>query len=134
MYNQEIKADAGKPRLSLVPTEIINCIARVREYGVNKYHAVDSWKEVEKERYIDALYRHLLKYINDNGSIDEESGLPHLWHIACNVAFLCEMEKYSRDDSCVETTCYYNNNCICTSLSTKTDADLGKECPLFMED
>ena len=24
---------------------------------------------------------------------DEESGLPHLWHLACNVAFLCEMYK-----------------------------------------
>lgn len=23
---------------------------------------------------------------------DEDSGLPHLWHIACNVAFLCELD------------------------------------------
>ena len=29
MSDQTIKADAGKPRLSLVPTEIINQIARV---------------------------------------------------------------------------------------------------------
>lgn len=25
--------------------------------------------------------------------VDEESGYPHLWHIATNVAFLCELEK-----------------------------------------
>lgn len=93
MNNQNIKSDKGKPKLSLVPTEIINCIARVREFGCQKYHETDNWKLVEKNRYIDALYRHLLKYIDDNNSIDEESGLPHLWHIACNVAFLCEMEK-----------------------------------------
>lgn len=96
MYNQEIKADAGKPRLSLVPTEIVNCIARVREHGVKKYNTVDGWKEVEKERYIDALYRHMLKYVNDNNALDEDSGLPHLWHVACNAAFLCEMEKYDK--------------------------------------
>lgn len=25
--------------------------------------------------------------------IDEDSGFPHLWHIACNVAFLLELDK-----------------------------------------
>lgn len=93
LTNQEVKADAGKPQLRLVPTEIINCIARVREFGNKKYKDSNSWKKVEKERYIDAMFRHLLKYVNDNKSVDEESGLPHLWHLACNVAFLCEMEK-----------------------------------------
>lgn len=91
--NQSAKADAGKPQLHLVPTEIINCIARVREFGNKKYKDSNSWKRVEKERYIDAMFRHLLKYVNDNNSVDEESGMPHLWHLACNVAFLCEMEK-----------------------------------------
>lgn len=93
MNNQEVKADAGKPQLHLVPTEIINCIARVREYGTKKYKDPENWKRVEKQRYIDAMFRHLLKYVNDNNSVDEESGLPHLWHIACNVSFLCELDK-----------------------------------------
>lgn len=91
--NQNIKADAGKPQLHLVPTEIINCIARVREFGSKKYKNPNSWRQVEKERYIDAMFRHLLKYVNDNNSVDEESGMPHLWHLACNVAFLCELEQ-----------------------------------------
>lgn len=91
-YNQEAKADKGKPQLRLVPTEIINCIARVREYGNKKYGDPENWKTVEKERYVDAMFRHLLAYVNDNNSKDEESGLPHLWHLACNVAFLCEIE------------------------------------------
>lgn len=93
MYNQTAKADLNKPKLSLVPTEIINCIARVREYGTEKYHDPENWKRVEKERYIDAMFRHLLSYVNDTDGKDEESGLPHLWHIACNVAFLCELDK-----------------------------------------
>ena len=91
--NQTIKADAGKPRLSLVPVEIIRCIARVREFGNRKYKDSNSWKQVEPERYRDALFRHLIAYIDNPSGKDEESGLPHLWHLACNVAFLCEMEK-----------------------------------------
>ena len=93
MYNQIAKADLNKPKLSLVPTEIINCIARVREYGCEKYHDPENWKRVEKERYVDAMFRHLLSYVNDNNGKDKKSGLPHLWHIACNVAFLCKLDK-----------------------------------------
>ena len=97
LNNQEIKADAGKPKLTLVPTQIIYDIARVREFGVAKYGKKESWKEVEIERYRDALFRHLLLYINDPQGVDEESGLTHLSHVACNVAFLCELEKGVRD-------------------------------------
>lgn len=93
--NQKAKADAGKLRLSLVPTEIIRNIAVIREYGCKKYPegGKDNWKSVEPERYRDAAYRHMLAYIDDPQSIDEESGYPHLWHLACNVAFLCELEE-----------------------------------------
>jgi len=93
MNNQEIKADAGKPRVSLVPTEIIRNIAVIRGYGVKKYGEKESWKSVEPERYRDAMFRHMLLYIEDPYGVDEESGLPHLWHLACNVAFLCELQK-----------------------------------------
>ena len=41
----------------------------------------------------DALYRHWLNYLDDPKGVDEESGLPHLWHLACNAAFLIEMEE-----------------------------------------
>lgn len=90
--DQTAKADAGKPRLSLVPTKIIFDIARIREYGNAKYGDPENWRTVEPGRYRDAAYRHLLAYIADPEGKDEESGLPHLWHLACNVAFLCEME------------------------------------------
>lgn len=95
MFDQNIKADAGKPRLTLVPPEIITAIARVREYGIEKYHKRDSWKQVAPERYKDAAYRHFLAYLKDPDAVDEESGLPHLWHLACNIAFLIELEGIS---------------------------------------
>lgn len=89
---QEAKADAGKPRLSLVPRRIIWDIAAIREYGNKKYHDPESWRQVEPQRYRDAAYRHFLAYLDDPDGVDEESGLRHLWHLACNIAFLCEME------------------------------------------
>jgi hypothetical protein len=98
--DQLIKADGGKPKLSLVPPQIIFDIAKVREYGCNKYPngGPNNWMLVEPERYRDAAFRHLLAYISDPQGVDEESGLPHLWHLACNVAFLCELEKIRETD------------------------------------
>ena len=90
--NQNAKADGGKPQISLVPPEIMRAIAKIREYGVNKYHNKNNWILVEKDRYVDALMRHLLSYI-EGEEFDKESGLPHIWHAACNIAFIIEMEK-----------------------------------------
>lgn len=91
MYNQEAKADKGKLQLTLVPRQIIREIAKVRMYGTQKYKDPDNWKRVEVERYRDAAFRHFLAYLDDPCGVDEESKLPHLSHLACNIAFLCEM-------------------------------------------
>lgn len=89
----DAKADNGKPKLSLVPSAIIYDIAKVREYGTKKYHDPENWRQVEPQRYRDAAYRHFLAYIDDPDGVDEESGLPHLAHLACNIAFLCQFKK-----------------------------------------
>ena len=96
--DQSAKADAGKLQITLVPTQIIRDIAEVRMYGNKKYGSADNWKQVEPVRYRDALMRHLLAYIDDPESVDAESGLPHLWHAACNIAFLCEMEVLNDEE------------------------------------
>lgn len=93
MKNQEIKADAGKPQLTLVPRQILFDIAQVREYGCKKYHSPDNWKKVEIERYRDAAFRHFMAYLDNPQGVDNESGLSHLKHLACYIAFLCELEK-----------------------------------------
>ena len=95
MRNQEAKADAGKLQLTLVPRKIIREIARIRMYGNEKYGDPENWRIVEKERYRDAAFRHFLAYLDDPKALDEEIGLPHLSHLACNIAFLCEMEDES---------------------------------------
>jgi len=93
MNNQDIKADAGKIRPTLVPVELIEDVAVVRQYGVEKYGDPDNWKHVEIERYRDAAYRHWLAYLRDPNSIDEESGIANYKHLACNIAFICYMER-----------------------------------------
>lgn len=94
-YNQTAKQDAGKPCPTLVPTELIWAVAKVRQYGVEKYGEPENWRRVERNRYVDAAYRHFLNFVESPVGRDEESGLPHLWHLACNVAFLCELYKHN---------------------------------------
>ena len=89
--SQSAKADAGKPRPTLVPCSLIHAVTAIREYGTQKYHDPENWRKVDVQRYRDALYRHWLAYL-DGEKCDKESGLPHLWHLACNAAFLIEME------------------------------------------
>ena len=91
--NQTAKADEGKARLTLVPRQIIWDIAAIREYGNHKYGDPENWRQVEPERYRDAAFRHFMAYLDNPKGMDAESGLPHLWHLACNIAFLCEMEE-----------------------------------------
>lgn len=100
MNDQTIKADAGKPRLTLVPQQVIYDIATVREYGLSKYGDSESWRSVDPQRYRDAAYRHFLAYLADPAGVDAESGIAHLKHLACNIAFLCEMEAAP----CLKTT------------------------------
>ena len=89
--DQSAKADKGKLELSLVNPELVKAVAEVRMYGTEKYGDSENWRKVEPKRYVDALYRHLLAYIEGN-EVDEESGLSHLSHMACNISFLLDKE------------------------------------------
>ena len=97
----EMKYDGGKPRLALVPSAAIKAIGEIMTYGADKYEE-DGWKRVEPWRYRDALMRHLVEYLDDPISRDEESGFPHLWHMITNAAFLCELENLEPKEEMVQ--------------------------------
>ena len=99
LNKQEAKADAGKPQLTLVPRQILFDIAEIRAFGAKKYGDPDNWKKVDIQRYRDAAFRHFMAYLDDPQGNDEESGLPHLAHLACNIAFLCELENKEKQNS-----------------------------------
>ena len=91
--DQQAKADQGKPCPSLCPVSLIEAVTAVRMYGTQKYGDPDNWKQVEPERYHQAMLRHILMAWNDPYKRDPESGLLALEHAACNIAFLLEFYK-----------------------------------------
>lgn len=87
----------NKPRLGLVSPYLIEAVGKVRTYGSEKYGNTETWRTVPAEYYRDAMMRHLVAYMKDPQAIDAESGLPHLWHLACNVNFLIELAETSEE-------------------------------------
>jgi hypothetical protein len=86
------KADDGKLDLTLVPTQLEEAVCKILMFGARKYSR-DGWRKVEnpEQRYFAALERHLKAYKRGNDE-DPESGLSHLAHAACNIAFLLFFE------------------------------------------
>lgn len=90
MEHQAVKKDNGKPQLNLVPLEILEPLARVREFAVGKYgiDGIEAWREISDDRLLAALLRHTVAYQKDPDALDPESGLPAIYHVAINAAFL----------------------------------------------
>lgn len=85
------KFDLMKPDWSLMNLDTIEGVVKVLTMGAKKYDR-HNWVNVEPYRYYSATLRHLTDYQRGN-SIDEESGLHHLYHAMCNLYFLIEHEK-----------------------------------------
>lgn len=85
--DQEKKADAGKPRMELIPTSVFKSLGRVLTFGAEKY-SPNSWQTVQTDRYVGALLRHLCAFIEDPNGVDAESGLKHSEHLLTNAAFI----------------------------------------------
>lgn len=91
-----VKFDKGKPRMSLVLRDMplaIAEVAKVATLGAEKY-SDGGWQHVPngKERYTDALYRHL-NAEHTGQELDTETGLHHLAHAAWNALVLLEITE-----------------------------------------
>ena len=91
-----IKNDQEKTRLDLIEPEFIEGVGEVLTFGANKYTA-NSWQDVEdaENRYYAAALRHLMAY-RKGETTDEESGLSHLKHAACNLMLLLHFEREAK--------------------------------------
>lgn len=78
----------GKSKIHYIPTEIILGMGHAFEMGAEK-HGPYSFRDnpIDYTELIDSASRHLLAFM-DGEDLDTESGLPHLWHCACNIAML----------------------------------------------
>lgn len=91
-----LKHDDGKSRIDLIDSEFLEGLGNVLKFGANKY-AAHNWRGgIAYSRLIGAAYRHL-GAINRGEDIDEESGYPHVYHLACCVMFLSWMIKHRPD-------------------------------------
>jgi hypothetical protein len=85
------KDDGGKPRMDLVPPELLFGVAEVLTYGAAKY-APRNWERgMSWGRVFGAMMRHMWAWWRGE-RVDAESGLPHLHHAGCCIAFLMAYE------------------------------------------
>ena len=86
------KFDQGKPPISLISRTALEQEARVMDYGRNKYGAQNWRKGMEWSRAADAALRHIFAFM-DGENTDSETGISHIAHARCCLAFLLDMEK-----------------------------------------
>jgi hypothetical protein len=87
--------DPSKLPLWLVPVSFIRGTAAVLQYGKRKYAANNWRKGMAWSEVYSALLRHLTAW-QEGEENDVESGLSHLWHAACCLAFLIEYATFRK--------------------------------------
>lgn len=87
-----LRYNSGKAELHQVPTSNILAIAKVLQYGAQKYEKGNFRKGMAWTTVYDCAMRHMMKWL-DGEQVDEESGLPHLYHAMANVGFLIEYSE-----------------------------------------
>ena len=89
------KADQDKPRMDLIPPHAEKLMADVLTFGAKKY-SPDNWRKVPDltNRYTATAMRHINDYRSGNSS-DSETGIHHLAHAMCCLAFIIENDVLS---------------------------------------
>ena len=95
-----VKFDGDKVRYELIPPEFLHGTADVLTFGAKKYEARNWEKGMKWSRPFGALMRHMWAWWNPLVSDkDPESGMSHLHHAACCLAFLIAYEARQGDES-----------------------------------
>jgi hypothetical protein len=91
------KFDGGKPPLGLIPRSALVAEAQVLGFGAEKY-GKNNWRGgMAWTRLSDAALRHLTAWIEGEDT-DPETGLSHLAHARCCLAFLIEYQEKGLGD------------------------------------
>lgn len=86
------KDDQTKLRYELIPPEIDAAMAAVLTYGAVKYEPRNWELGMSWSRPYAALKRHMDAFWGGEDH-DPETGMPHLWHAACCMAFLVAYQQ-----------------------------------------
>lgn len=85
-----VKHDFGKPRVDLVPPELVLGAARALTHGLTKYEAQNWRKGLPLSSVYAALQRHLLAFWSGE-DLCPKSCLSHLDHAAADLGMLIEL-------------------------------------------
>lgn len=103
------------------------------EEGALKYGENNWQKGIPESSYIDSAVRHYLKWLRVDD--DERHDCAFVWNIMCLIWTHEHItDKPVTDKRCVETDCYYNNDCICTSHNDSRNPTDGEECAGYSAD
>ena len=93
------KDDSQKLPIHLLPTDALECIAEILDFGAKKYAPRNWEKGMAWSRVYRACIGHLWKWWR-GAPADEETGKSHLWHAGCCILFLIayERRKIGSDD------------------------------------
>ena len=91
------KFDADKLRMDLIPPAAITGLVKVLSMGAKKYGDYNWYRGVEYNRLYAACLRHLVAWWGRE-ELDPESGLSHIDHAMCNLAFLAQFIKNNRSE------------------------------------
>lgn len=92
--SEAVKFDAGKPPLALISRTALEEEAKVMAFGLEKYGAHNWRAGMDFSRLMDACLRHVYAFA-DGEDNDKETGLSHLAHARCCLAFLLEYQGKS---------------------------------------
>ena len=94
-HNEEgIKYDNGKPlagdMIMIFPHALMG-VAKCIEWGSHKYPQTDNYIRLKNgyKRYMNGIMRHLLKMMLGQ-QYDDETKLPHIYHVCWNALAICE--------------------------------------------
>lgn len=85
------KYDDDKIPLDLLSPYFLSGTAEVLKFGAAKYAPYNWAKGIKYSRVFSAMQRHLWAFWAGE-DLDEDTGLPHLWHAGCCLMFLTHYE------------------------------------------
>lgn len=87
-----VKHDQGKEPFQLLPPELLFSVSEVLRFGAEKYAPRNWEKGMHWSRVFGSLMRHMWRWWGGE-SRDDETGLSHLAHAGCCLAFLIAYEE-----------------------------------------